>query len=73
MRIGPNELVTSDPGLVKRMLNVRTPYKRAYWYYAMRFDPSRDNVLSMRDDAQHNALRAKMAHGVSDWRRPTLL
>ena len=47
------------------MLSVRSPYKRAYWYYAMRFDPSRDNVLSMREDAQHNALRAKMAHGVS--------
>lgn len=25
-RIGPNDLVTSDPELMKRMLNVRSPY-----------------------------------------------
>lgn len=63
-RIGPNDLVTSDPGLMKRMLNARTHYRRSDWYYAMRFDPSKDNILSMIDDGQHNNLRAKMAHGV---------
>jgi hypothetical protein len=30
----------------------------------MRLDPSRDNVLSQRDDQKHGALRAKMAAGV---------
>ena len=47
------------------MLGVRTKYRRSDWYDAMRFDPTRDNVLSMRDDDKHNELRAKMAHGVS--------
>ncbi|KAH8879491.1 pisatin demethylase [Thozetella sp. PMI_491] len=64
-RIGPNEVVTSDPDLIKHMVGVRSQYKRAYWYYAMRFDPSRDNCLSIRDDALHHKLRAKMAHGYS--------
>lgn len=63
-RIGPNDVVTSEPDLMKRMLNVRTKYKRSDWYYAMRFDPAKDNVLSMRNDQEHNKLRAKMAHGV---------
>ncbi|KAK0609885.1 pisatin demethylase [Bombardia bombarda] len=64
-RIGPNELVTSEPDLMRQMLTVRTRYKRSKWYYAMRFDPSKDNVLSTIDDAKHTALRAKMAAGYS--------
>ncbi|KAK3936975.1 pisatin demethylase [Diplogelasinospora grovesii] len=64
-RIGPNDLLTSDPDLMRRMLNVRTNYQRSDWYYAMRFDPSKDNVLSMMDDAKHTKLRAKMAAGYS--------
>jgi len=30
----------------------------------MRLDPTRDNVLSERNDDKHNELRAKMAAGV---------
>lgn len=62
--MGPDYLITSDPDLMKRMLNVRTPYKRSDWYNGMRLDPSRDNVLSMRDDDLHAKLRSKMAAGV---------
>ncbi|CAI4215918.1 unnamed protein product [Parascedosporium putredinis] len=47
------------------MLGVRTNYRRSDWYVAMRLDPSRDNVLSQRDDTRHNELRAKMAAGYS--------
>lgn len=63
-RVGPNYLVTSDPELMKRILNVRTPYKRSDWYDGMRLDPSKDNVLSQRDDEEHGRLRSKMAAGV---------
>jgi hypothetical protein len=64
VRVGPNDLITSDPNLMKRMLNVRTPYKRSEWYDAMRLNPTKDNVLSMRNDDVHNQLRTKMAAGV---------
>ncbi|PKS11176.1 hypothetical protein jhhlp_002937 [Lomentospora prolificans] len=64
-RIGPDTLVTCDPDLLRRMLGVRTNYRRSDWYVAMRLDPSRDNVLSQRDDTRHNELRAKMAAGYS--------
>ncbi|KAH8816215.1 pisatin demethylase [Xylogone sp. PMI_703] len=64
-RIGPNDLVTSDPELLRRMLGVRTRYQRSKWYVGMRFDPSRDNVLSERNDDRHTELRAKMAAGYS--------
>lgn len=31
----------------------------------MKFDPTRDNLFSMRDEVAHTKLRAKMAAGVS--------
>ncbi|KAK1656573.1 cytochrome P450 [Colletotrichum godetiae] len=65
VRIGPNDLVTSDPDLMKRMLGVRTKYTRSDWYNAMRLDPRHDNVLSTRDDAVHTRLRSQMAGGYS--------
>ncbi|RDA94984.1 hypothetical protein CP533_0162 [Ophiocordyceps camponoti-saundersi (nom. inval.)] len=64
-RIGPNDLVTSDPELMRRMLHVRTTYKRSDWYDGMRLDPAKDNVISQRDDELHNKLRWKMAAGYS--------
>jgi hypothetical protein len=63
-RVGPNDLVTSDPDLIRRMSNVRSEYRRSNWYDSMRFNPSKDNVVSMRDDDEHNRLRAKLAAGV---------
>ncbi|KAK1771973.1 pisatin demethylase [Phialemonium atrogriseum] len=64
-RVGPEYLITSDPDLMKHMLNVRTPYKRSNWYDGMRLDPNKDNVLSMRNDELHGKLRLKMAAGYS--------
>jgi hypothetical protein len=64
-RIGSNTLVTTDPDLLRRIQAVRTPYKRSDWYNALKFDPSRENVLSQRDDEKHGVLRAKMAAGVN--------
>ncbi|KAK3685320.1 cytochrome P450 [Podospora appendiculata] len=65
VRIGPNELVTDDPDVLRRMMAVRSPYTRGPWYDAMRFDPARDNLLSTRDDVAHTNMRAKMAAGYS--------
>ncbi|KAF0323496.1 cytochrome P450 [Colletotrichum asianum] len=65
VRVGPNDLMTSDPELWKRMLGVRTTYKRSRWYDAMRLDPGKDNVLSVRDNELHSKLRAQMAPGYS--------
>lgn len=64
-RIAPNILVTDDPEFIKRQWAVRSKYKKSEWYDAIRFDPSRDNIVSLKDDEQHNVLRAKMAAGVS--------
>ncbi|KAH8662539.1 cytochrome P450 [Xylariales sp. PMI_506] len=64
-RVGPSDIITSDPDLVRHMLSVRSGYSRSSWYFAMRFDPSRDNLLSMLDGRKHNMLRSKLTHGYS--------
>ncbi|KAK0367916.1 cytochrome P450, partial [Colletotrichum limetticola] len=65
VRVGPNDVVTSDPDLMRHMLGVRTKYTRSDWYNAMRLDPGNDNVLSTRDDTVHTRLRSQMAGGYS--------
>jgi hypothetical protein len=34
----------------------------------MKFDPTRDNLFSMRDEVAHTKLRSKMAAGVSSFK-----
>jgi hypothetical protein len=46
---------------------VRSQYRRGAFYDAVRFDPSRDNLISLRDDTAHTELKAKMAMGVSQF------
>ncbi|KAH6629304.1 cytochrome P450 [Boeremia exigua] len=65
VRVGPNEVVTNDPEVMRRMMGVRSNYTRGNFYKAAKFDPARDNLLSMRDELAHSQLRAKMAAGYS--------
>jgi hypothetical protein len=57
--------MTNDPEIYRRMYGVRTNYQKAEYYDALRFDPTRDNILSVRDNALHSELRSKVAAGVS--------
>ncbi|EEY14690.1 benzoate 4-monooxygenase cytochrome P450 [Verticillium alfalfae VaMs.102] len=65
VRIGPNDLVTNDSEILRRMWAVRSPYRKGDFYDAIRLDPTKDNIISMRDDHAHNELRAKVAIGYS--------
>ncbi|KAF2760576.1 cytochrome P450 [Pseudovirgaria hyperparasitica] len=64
-RIGPDHLLTSDPATIQRMSGARSPYRKSYWYGAMKFKPRSENLLSERDEARHEALRRKMAGAYS--------
>ena len=65
VRVGPNWLVTSDPDVLRKMCAPRSPYIRSDWYNAMRMNPGHDNVISVRSEARHNEIRAKMINGYS--------
>ncbi|KAF5541139.1 cytochrome P450 monooxygenase [Fusarium napiforme] len=62
-RLGPNDLLTDDPELMRHILNVRNEYRRSDWYDGMRFDPGNNNILSWRDEDEHFKLRSKMSAG----------
>ncbi|KAF2969724.1 hypothetical protein GQX73_g3801 [Xylaria multiplex] len=59
-RIGPNELLSTDPDVLRMMSAVRSPYTKGVFYETGRITPKEDTVVSLRDDAEHRALRAKM-------------
>jgi hypothetical protein len=65
VRIGPNHLITDDPGVLRKMSAVRSPYRRSIWYDGLRLEHDYFNVVSERDENRHNDLRAKMGAGVS--------
>ncbi|KAJ4344255.1 hypothetical protein N0V95_006198 [Ascochyta clinopodiicola] len=65
VRVGPNEVITSDPNVFRKVMGVRSAYTRGHFYKAFKFDPERDNLFSMRDETAHIKLRAKMAAGYS--------
>ncbi|KAE9376647.1 cytochrome P450 [Stipitochalara longipes BDJ] len=71
-RVGPNFLVTNDPDQMRKMLAARSPYLRSDWYTGMKFDPSRDNITSERNEKRHTELRAKLALGYSGKEVPHL-
>lgn len=65
VRIGPNELLSTDPDVLRNMSSVRSAYTKGDFYESGRIVPGVDNVVSMRDEEKHKAMRAKMAPGVS--------
>ncbi|KAI0877757.1 cytochrome P450 [Hypoxylon argillaceum] len=60
VRIGPNELLSTDPDVLRMMSAVRSPYTKGIFYETGRITPDQDTVVSLRNDDEHRALRAKM-------------
>ncbi|WZH40486.1 uncharacterized protein QYS62_001419 [Fusarium acuminatum] len=65
VRIGPNELLSTDPVVLRSMSAVRSTYTKGDFYSSGRIIPKVDNVVSERDEVKHKAMRAKMAPGYS--------
>ena len=72
VRIGPNDLLTSNPELIRRMSAARSTYARSTWYRAMRLDPYHDTMGSVRDVDIHDALKTKTAAGYAGKENPAL-
>lgn len=64
-RIGPNDLVTCDPEIIRKMGAVRSPYRRSEWYNATAFDHHVSHVFCELDEARHVDLRNKLTPGYS--------
>ncbi|KAJ0304863.1 hypothetical protein COL516b_005640 [Colletotrichum fioriniae] len=63
VRIGPNDLVTDDPDILRRMNAARSTYGRSSWYDTTKLNPHEDSLFSLRDTGAHDRLKAKCAAG----------
>jgi hypothetical protein len=63
IRIGPNELITSDPEVIRRMSAARSRYTRSSWYRLNTIDRYEDSMFSTLDTAAHDRLKAQTAPG----------
>lgn len=62
-RIGPNNLLTDDPELTRRVLAARSHYTRGPWFDSIKIDPHVPNIVSERHPGKHNHLRYQMSAG----------
>jgi cytochrome P450 len=71
-RVGPNELLTSDPDLLRRTSSARSRYTRSDWYRLVAIDPYEPAMFNTLDTAEHDRLKAQTAPGYAGKDNPGL-
>ncbi|KAH9900101.1 cytochrome P450 [Xylariomycetidae sp. FL2044] len=71
-RIGPNDLITGDPEIIRRMGSARSKYGRSSWYGEMRVDPYIPSGIAIMDTATHDKMKAQLSFGYGGKENPTV-
>ncbi|KAJ5238398.1 hypothetical protein N7468_003017, partial [Penicillium chermesinum] len=72
VRTGPNELVTDDPEVMRRMSAARSPYHKDTWYLGARLNAYHDNMFLILDAHAHDKAKAKIFGAYSGREFPEL-
>lgn len=72
VRIGPNDLITDDPEMIKRMNSARSKYGRSDWYKPTKINPYEDALFNLMDVKEHDVLKAKLSFGYGGKENPDL-
>jgi hypothetical protein len=64
VRIGPNEVMSSNPSDWRKVLSARGAYIRSDWFDTAILG-GQSNIVAEQNDHVHSALRAKIAAGVT--------
>lgn len=72
IRVGPNELLTSDPDVIRRTGAARSRYTRSGWYRLISVDPYNPAMINTMDTAAHDRLKAQTAPGYAGKDVPNL-
>ncbi|KAA8620586.1 CypX Cytochrome P450 [Pyrenophora tritici-repentis] len=59
VRIGPNEVLTDDPVVLRTVSATRSNYARSDWYQAGRFNPYHDNLFTILEPGAHKRAKAR--------------
>ncbi|KAI1498335.1 cytochrome P450 [Biscogniauxia marginata] len=62
-RVGPNQLMTTDVDVVRRMAYTKSAYTRGPFYQTFRYLPNQDHSFSLLDDAEHTRRRTLLGPG----------
>ncbi|KAI6352049.1 Cytochrome P450 monooxygenase aba1 [Pyricularia grisea] len=65
VRIGPNELMTDDPDIIRRISAARSGYMRDTWYITGRFNPYHDNMFTVLEEKAHQRFKSRTMHAYS--------
>lgn len=63
VRIGPNEVLTSDISVLQRLSALKSPYTRGPWYDTFQFVKGQRNLFSTTNEKAHTVLRNKLGPG----------
>lgn len=72
VRIGPTDLITDDPTIIKRMNGARSSWGRSTWYRAMTLNPRGGSLFDEPDTKAHDLFKARLAFGYSGREVPDL-
>jgi len=72
VRIGPNDLITNNADLVRRMSSARGSYLRSSWYSTQEVDTRVHSVISDINTKSHDRFKSYMALGYSGKDVPSL-
>ncbi|KAL8391490.1 hypothetical protein RB595_010203 [Gaeumannomyces hyphopodioides] len=70
VRIGPNELMTDDVEILRRVSAARSGYERDTWYTTGRFNPYYDNMFTVLQPAAHTRFKSRTLHAYSGREMP---
>lgn len=62
-RVGPNQLITTDIEVIRRMAHPKSDYYRSSFYQTFRFSPTQDNTFSLLDEQEHVRRRTNFGPG----------
>ncbi|KAH8201851.1 hypothetical protein TruAng_004025 [Truncatella angustata] len=65
VRIGPNDVLISDPETIWRINSARSVYGRGEWYGSTRINPYAHSLFSEMDTAKHDKRKAQLSFGFS--------
>ncbi|KAI2832772.1 hypothetical protein CBS12448_6822 [Aspergillus niger] len=65
VRIGPNEIMTDDPDIIRSMSSTRSTFTRGEWYIAGRFNPHYDILFTVLGNDAHKKARSRVFEGYS--------
>lgn len=72
IRVGPNEILTDDPDVIRRMSSVKSTYLKSGWYLGTRAVVAPLTMFNIQDPVAHDRYKAKVGPGYSGRDIPNL-